>query len=60
MKVKEMTLRDYFAAQALIGMLSNPNTTESLKVYSKPGAAEIEIAKAVYGMAEAMLEQKWK
>lgn len=44
-----MTLRDWFAGQALAGVLGNANIKES------PDAS---IAKAVYRMADAMLEAR--
>ena len=46
-----MTLRDYFAAKAMQGMLSNSNYV---------GASENLIADASYYMADAMLVERTK
>jgi glutamyl-tRNA reductase len=43
-----MTLRDYFAGQALVGMLMNYTT-------AKFGLAEISVANHAYKLADAML-----
>ena len=45
-----MTLRDYFAAKALTGMLSNSNLSMSIP--------NEEIAGEAYAIAEAMLEAR--
>ena len=42
-----MTLRDYFAAKAMQGMLSDPTTPEIM-----------DIGGAAYAMADAMLEAR--
>lgn len=44
---KDMTLRDYFAAKAMQGMLADPTTPEIMDI---PGAA--------YELADAMLEAR--
>ena len=43
-----MTLRDYFAAQAMAGMLADPAVTIG-------GDASTIVARSAYGMADAML-----
>ena len=43
-----MTLRDYFAGQALAGMLADPDTTESPDV----------LARACYRCADAMIDAR--
>lgn len=45
-----MSLRDYFAASALTGLLSNP--------YRCVGQSPSEIAELSYRMADAMLKEK--
>jgi len=47
-----MTLRDYFAAAALQGHLSNPHNTEH-PAYSRKG-----LAVECYAMADAMLAKR--
>jgi len=44
-----ITLRDYFAAAALTGILSNPNT---------PPVAEHYVSADAYRLADAMLEAR--
>jgi len=46
-----MSLLDYFAGQALTGLLSNPKN----KVF-----AQCEVAKLSYDIAEAMIEERTK
>jgi hypothetical protein len=50
-----MSLRDYFAAQALAGLFSNP----SLDVHSHENP-ERQIAIAAYGVADAMIKERSK
>ena len=45
-----MTLRDYFAAKALCGMLSNPNYPD--------GSFWIQLAEDAYDVADAMLKAR--
>lgn len=49
-----MTLRDYFAAKALQGMLANPN------ILTKDGSFNATNPKACYDIADAMLSQREK
>ena len=54
-----MTLRDYFAGQALAGLLANP----TLDVTNKSGDGESDsdiIAKACFYFADAMLAEREK
>lgn len=46
MEPKNLTLRDYFAAQALIGLLSNPTNIRT-------GVEEV-----AYGIADEMIKQR--
>lgn len=46
---KGMTLRDYFAAKALSGLVSNPNWDESL-----------EVVEDAYRLADLMMEERDK
>jgi hypothetical protein len=46
-----MKLRDYFAAQAMSGMLADPNVTLG-------GDGFTRIARTAYAMADAMLEAR--
>lgn len=53
-----MTLRDYFAAKAMQGLLSaNPETTSKLIVVTKGSGSVSELA---YVIADAMLKQRNK
>lgn len=45
-----MSLRDYFAGQALKGVLASPTT--------RPDASEADLATYVYRMADAMLDER--
>jgi hypothetical protein len=58
--VKDLTMRDHFAAQALQGMLSNidEHTRRYLDRYQKD--ASEEIAKASWAIADAMLKARDK
>lgn len=49
-----MSLRDYFAGQALIGMLSQPADAQNVNVYDNPKHA----ASWSYELADAMLAQR--
>jgi len=54
-----MTLRDYFAAKAMQGMLSDMNAVG--KIADKTGQLlDVMIAKAAYGQADAMLKERSK
>ena len=46
-----MSLRDWFAGQALIGIMSNYTTT-------KFGATDADVARAAYDYADAMLASR--
>ena len=48
-----MTLRDYFAAKALQGILAGSGDEEGLVEYDAD-----RLARQVYGMADAMLEAR--
>jgi hypothetical protein len=50
MHLSGMTLRDYFAAKAMLAMLAHPD--------SKSTASPQTYAAAAYTMADAMLEQR--
>lgn len=49
------TLRDYFAAAALTGILANPNTQAAGAAWELVGA---EVAKVAYIVADAMLKAR--
>lgn len=51
-----MTLRDYFAGQALNGLLSNPKLADEIR--KRGGAMGGWIEQSAYGWAEAMLKEK--
>ena len=54
-----MTLRDYFAGQALVGMLSNFNMVEAIvELNTSEGDIGKITAKAVYDVADSMLERR--
>lgn len=57
-----MTLRDYFAGQAIIGLLSNSQLTNSLaqEMVTRKVSPDKEIAKGAYAYADAMLAQRKK
>jgi hypothetical protein len=56
-----MTLRDYFAAQALSGVLTAPLQSPHWEVInSAPGDPSAAIANMVYGTADAMLLARTK
>lgn len=48
-----MSLRDHFASQALTGFIANPNTSVEMEELPL-----VSIAKAMYDMADAMLEAR--
>jgi hypothetical protein len=48
-----MTLRDYFAGQALAGVLASPHT-------NLPEVFDSNVAESVYAMADAMLAERDK
>ncbi len=50
-----MTLRDYFAAKAMQGILANP---EFVKVLGNASAKAINISAMAYDQADAMLEAR--
>lgn len=51
-----MTLRDYFAAQAMAGMLANGGGPQALWINDKPG----NLARFSYERADAMLVERAK
>jgi hypothetical protein len=53
-----MTVRDYFAAKALQGLLSNPKLADDIR--SRGGAFGGWIEKSAYGWADAMLAERDK
>ena len=55
---KGMTLRDYFAAKALQGLLANPKMQE--EILKQGGAFSGWIESSAYGWADAMLEAREK
>lgn len=50
-----MTLRDYFAGQALVAILG---TSATIKIDGKPITGESEFAAAAYEFADAMIKQR--
>lgn len=50
-----LTLRDYFAGQAIAGMLANPN---GLMVKDRPVTDEKSYSFAAYALADAMLRAR--
>ena len=53
-----MTLRDYFAAKAMQGLLANPKLSEEIR--KQGGAFGGWIESSSYGWADAMLKEKAK
>jgi hypothetical protein len=51
-KMHGMTLRDYFAAKAMEGMLSSGNLPKTI--------SDADIAECAYNLADAMLEARGK
>lgn len=51
-----MTLRDYFAAKALVGLMSDPTFAKELQRMGKPIGDSM--AAAAYGMADSMLKAR--
>ena len=49
-----MTLRDYFAGQALVGYLADGQAPLF------PSGAKDEVARECYEIADAMIAEKWK
>ena len=54
-----MSLRDYFAAKAMQGMLSNPAFQEICKDFSAREAVDYTVIVS-YGLADAMIERREK
>jgi len=54
---KGMTLRDYFAAKAMQGFLSNDNLLKDACEWHKDGS-EISIAVLAYDQADAMMKAR--
>ena len=52
-----MTLRDYFAAKAMLGFITNDNLLKSAAHYL-PEGSEYSIAKLAYDQADAMLKAR--
>lgn len=55
-----MSLRDWFAGQALAGMLSMPSDPESGNFHNNCGVPFIGTARYAYRMADAMLAARSK
>lgn len=55
----EITLRDYFAAKAMQGFITNDNLLRSASHYL-PEGSEYSIAQLAYDQADAMLEVRDK
>jgi hypothetical protein len=49
-----MTLRDYFAAKALVALIADPDAEEAEKITGKP--FRIAVAHLAYDIADAMLK----
>ena len=52
-----MTLRDYFAAKAMLGFITNDNLLREAAHYLSEGS-EYSIAKLAYDQADAMLKAR--
>lgn len=58
---KGMTLRDYFAGQAMQAILSNPSLVPALaNIIKSEGKIDSEIAQGAYTYADAMLAERNK
>ena len=55
-RCKGMTLRDYFAAKAMQGLLANGWCSEQREI--APNMGEREVAQDAYRLADAMLEAR--
>jgi hypothetical protein len=53
---KGMTLRDYFAAKALVAVIADPDTKQVQKIMNQP--FQIVAAHVAYGFADAMLKAR--
>lgn len=51
-----MSLRDYFAAKALVAIIADPDTKEVQEIMDKP--FQIVAAHLAYGFADAMLKAR--
>lgn len=51
-----MSLRDYFAGQALMAMLSQPANAQNIAAYDDTNT----VARSAYGFADAMLHERAK
>ena len=58
--LKGMSLRDYFAGQALQGLSGNPWFIEQQAHAHGPDAVEANIARVAYLVADAMLAERNK
>lgn len=60
MSTEGMSLRDYFAAKAMQGMLSNPYYMEEMYEYFKGDNLKIgkSICESAYAVADAMLKAR--
>lgn len=52
-----MSLRDWFAGQALAGGLANTDTTKAMAMWGSPGS-KIQLAEWAYAHADAMLAER--
>ena len=61
MKEKEMSLRDYFAAKALQGILANPEIEKWEQIHEKENGIYLQaLAKTVYKIADALIKEMYK
>ena len=51
-----MTLRDYFAAKALVAVIADPDTKQVQKIMNQP--FQIVAAHVAYGFADAMMKAR--
>lgn len=61
-ELQGMTLRDYFAAKAMQGMMSNDNLLNRYKISGEENyiSPDVMACTAAYSMADAMLEARNK
>jgi len=55
-KWEGMTLRDYFAAKAMVAVIADPDTKQVQKIMNQP--FQIVAAHLAYGFADAMLKAR--
>jgi hypothetical protein len=54
----EMNLRDYFAGQAIIGMVDSENLEKKLRSYRDSKEVDKNLAERAYEIADAMIEAR--